>query len=71
MSTSVLGVPAVAGGMAACSADAARKAAPVAALMAAPQATRHFGADVGSRHGAAICRVPALPRSPRHIEVGT
>jgi hypothetical protein len=68
MSPSLL-TGALAGGVVPCRPDAARQAAPVAALVAARQATRRSGADAGSRHGAAISRVPVLPRSPRHTEV--
>jgi hypothetical protein len=54
-----------------CRPDAARQAALVAALPAARQATRPRRRNAGSRHGAALSRVEVLPRSPRHIEVGT
>ncbi|MFT3863995.1 MAG: hypothetical protein QM729_06960 [Solirubrobacterales bacterium] len=51
--------------------DAARQAALPAAPVAARQATRADRTSGVSRHGAALSRVEVLPRSPRHIEVGT
>lgn len=71
MSTPVLVGRAVAEGRPSHSGDAARQAALPAAPVAARQATRTDRASGVSRHGAALCRAEILPRSPRHIEVGT